>query len=166
MLRDAIATVSDIVEAKNITLLAEAAPMARFTADREAFLKICMTLLRNAVKFTPDDGRITVRTRHAAGSLNLYIEDTGIGIPTDALLRIGRPFEQVGNGALENGMRGSGLGLAIARSLAEMHGGSLRIRSTVGAGTIVLVHLPPPPRARAGLSPAHQARMEKAHATA
>jgi two-component system cell cycle sensor histidine kinase PleC len=43
-----------------------------------------------------------------------------------------------------NGMRGSGLGLAIARSLVELHGGSMRIRSTVGSGTVVLVHLPVP----------------------
>jgi two-component system cell cycle sensor histidine kinase PleC len=45
---------------------------------------------------------------------------------------------------LRNGMKGSGLGLAIARSLVELHGGSMRIRSTVGAGTVVLVHLPLP----------------------
>jgi two-component system cell cycle sensor histidine kinase PleC len=45
-------------------------------------------------------------------------------------------------GALDNGMKGSGLGLAIARSLVDLHGGSMRIRSSAGVGTIVLVHLP------------------------
>jgi two-component system cell cycle sensor histidine kinase PleC len=75
------------------------------------------------------------------GAVNVYVEDTGVGIPTDALSRIGRPFEQL-NSPLQNGIKGSGLGLAIARSLAELHGGSLRIRSSVGAGTIVRIRLP------------------------
>jgi len=75
------------------------------------------------------------------GAINIYVEDTGIGIPKEKLERIGRPFEQV-EGDLTRTYKGSGLGLAIARSLAELHGGSLRIRSAIGAGTIVMVHLP------------------------
>jgi two-component system cell cycle sensor histidine kinase PleC len=70
------------------------------------------------------------------------VEDTGIGIPADVLRRIARPFEQCG--PIFNGMKGSGLGLAIARSLVDLHGGSMRIRSVVGSGTVVLVHLPIP----------------------
>jgi len=54
---------------------------------------------------------------------------------------VGRPFEQIDT-PLEDGMRGSGLGLAIARSLVELHGGSLRIRSVMGAGTSVRIELP------------------------
>ncbi|MGH6935535.1 MAG: ATP-binding protein, partial [Methylocella sp.] len=73
--------------------------------------------------------------------LNIYVEDTGIGIPPAPLAKLGRPFEQL-DGTLDNGMKGSGLGLAIARSLVDLHGGSIRIRSSVGNGTIVLVHLP------------------------
>ena len=73
--------------------------------------------------------------------MNIYVEDTGVGIPAEELPRLGKPFEQC-DVALANGMKGSGLGLAIARSLVDLHGGSMRIRSTVGAGTIVLVHLP------------------------
>ena len=64
-----------------------------------------------------------------------------MGIPADALARLGRPFEQ-SDKSLSNGMRGSGLGLAIARSLIDLHGGSLRIRSSAGVGTIMQVHLP------------------------
>ena len=74
-------------------------------------------------------------------AVNIYVEDNGIGIPAQALKKIGRPFEQV-EGEFDKTYKGSGLGLAIAKSLAELHGGSLRIRSSVGTGTMVLVHLP------------------------
>jgi two-component system cell cycle sensor histidine kinase PleC len=69
------------------------------------------------------------------------VEDTGIGIPKDALKKLGRPFEQVGN-QFTKSHRGSGLGLAITLSLASLHGGAMRIRSAEGKGTIVSVRLP------------------------
>ena len=98
-------------------------------------------MLDNAVKFTPQEGQIAVRIRQVPGAINIFVEDSGIGITRDKIDRIGRPFEQV-EGDLTRSYQGSGLGLAIARSLTELHGGSLRLRSTIGAGTIVMVHLP------------------------
>jgi len=89
----------------------------------------------------PEGGAPAARTRHVPGALNIFIEDTGIGIPKEKIDRVGRPFEQV-EGDLVRSYKGSGLGLAIARSLTELHGGSLRLRSAMGAGTIVMVHLP------------------------
>ena len=71
----------------------------------------------------------------------LTIEDTGCGIPKEALSKLGRPFEQVQNQFSKN-HTGSGLGLAISRSLAQLHGGALKIRSTQGVGTIVSVRIP------------------------
>ena len=68
----------------------------------------------------------------------LGIADTGIGIAKDALARLGRPFEQV-ESQLTKSHQGSGLGLAIAKSLVELHGGRMRIRSTLGKGTLVVV---------------------------
>ena len=72
-----------------------------------------------------------------------FVEDSGIGIPKAALPKLGYPFEQVETNFARS-YKGSGLGLAIARSLAELHGGGLRIRSEEGTGTIVLVRLPRP----------------------
>jgi two-component system cell cycle sensor histidine kinase PleC len=69
------------------------------------------------------------------------IADTGIGIAPHSLVRLGRPFEQV-ESQLTKTYHGSGLGLAIARSLANLHGGSMRLRSKLGAGTVVCVSLP------------------------
>lgn len=131
---------------KTVTLAAETLPGVPVSADREALEKIIGKLVRNAIKFTPSGGRVRVRCRMIDGAVNIYVEDTGVGIPREALERICRPFEQI-NSPLQNGMKGSGLGLAIARSLAELHGGSLRIRSQVGVGTVVRVRLPIPPAA-------------------
>ncbi len=140
-LAGALASVEQAALEKNVALTAEAMPGRRAHADRAAFEKILSILLRNAVKFTPPEGRVSVRARFVMGTLNIYVEDSGAGIPAAALAKIGRPFEQL-SGGLDNGMKGSGLGLAIARSLVDLHGGSMRIRSTVGVGTIVMVRLP------------------------
>jgi two-component system cell cycle sensor histidine kinase PleC len=100
-----------------------------------------LNLLSNAVKFTPEGGLITVRGHVSSDAVMLAIEDTGIGIPSDALKNLGRPFEQV-ESQFTKSHQGSGLGLAIAKSLVELHGGAMRIRSTLGIGTVVGVRLP------------------------
>ena len=79
------------------------------------------------------------RVRHDA--VHLMIADTGIGIAQQSLKRLGRPFEQV-ESQLTKTYHGSGLGLAIAKSLANLHGGSMRLRSRLGTGTVVCVSLP------------------------
>ena len=82
-----------------------------------------------------------MRGRPRGGVVTIAIEDNGIGIPKDALHKLGRPFEQV-ESQLTKRHQGSGLGLAIAKSLVEMHGGAMRIRSVLGSGTMVVVRLP------------------------
>jgi two-component system, cell cycle sensor histidine kinase PleC len=137
----AVKIIEPIAAEKEIDIAAEPSPQTQIRADRNAIEKILTILLRNAVKFTPNRGRIAIRARTVLNAANIYVADTGIGISAGKLARLGRPFEQLG-GALDNGMKGSGLGLAIARSLVDLHGGSMRIRSSEGTGTIVLVHLP------------------------
>jgi len=110
-------------------------------ADRRAVKQIIVNLLSNAVKFTPDDGRVEVRGRMLQDSIVLMIADTGIGIPQDSLRRLGKPFEQV-ESQLTKSYQGSGLGLAIARSLTALHGGTMKLRSKLGSGTVVRVTLP------------------------
>jgi two-component system cell cycle sensor histidine kinase PleC len=113
----------------------------RVFADRRAIKQIAINLLSNAVKFTGEGGHISVRARNVAGALMLTIEDNGCGIPKEALGKLGRPFEQVQN-QFSKSHTGSGLGLAISRSLAQLHGGALKIRSKEGVGTIVSVRIP------------------------
>ncbi len=137
----ALRVMTVLAEEKGLALRAEAITGLHMKADRRAINQILLNLMSNAVKFTPAGGRITVRTRVVGKAVNIYVEDTGIGIPKDALPKLGRPFEQVEN-QFTKSHQGSGLGLAIARSLVELHSGSMRIRSSVGVGTVVLVRLP------------------------
>jgi len=143
-LADSLRMFATRVDEKQLTINAESEPAIRLSADRRMIKQIMINLLSNAVKFTPEGGRITVRARMVNGHINIAIEDTGIGIPKEALKNLGKPFEQV-ESQLTKRYGGSGLGLAIAKSLAELHGGAMRIRSTVGTGTIVLVRLPAAP---------------------
>src|SRR5437868_2452317 len=140
-LADIMRLVAARVDEKRLTVKSEIEPAIRLRADRRTIKQIVINLLSNAVKFTPDGGRITVRARIVNGHVNMAIEDTGVGIPKEALKNLGKPFEQV-ESQLTKTHRGSGLGLAIAKSLTELHGGAMRIRSSLGIGTIGIVRLP------------------------
>ena len=110
-------------------------------ADKRALKQVLINLLSNAIKFTPPGGKVVLRAYRYRGSLRIAIADTGVGIAKHEISRLGRPFEQVGN-QLTKGHKGTGLGLAISRSLVEMHGGKLDIKSRVGEGTTVTCILP------------------------
>ena len=140
-LAESLRVVSGRAQDKQLTLDADIAKSISVVADRRATKQIIVNLLSNAVKFTPDGGRIVVRSRQLDDRIVLMIADTGIGIAPHSLARLGRPFEQV-ESQLTKTYHGSGLGLAIARSLAQLHGGSMRLRSKLEVGTVVRVTLP------------------------
>jgi len=141
VLSDALRVVTVRAQGKNLTVSADVDDDIRIRADRRALKQIALNLLSNAVKFTPGNGHIELRSRSVGQAVTIAIRDTGIGIPREALPKIGRPFEQV-ESQLTKTHHGSGLGLAIAKSLIELHGGRMRIVSTAGVGTIVAVRLP------------------------
>ncbi len=141
ILADCLRVIVGRANDKGLTLNSAVTPAIVLTADRRALKQIVLNLLSNAVKFTPDRGAVTVRGRVRAGMVTIAISDNGIGIPKDALHKLGRPFEQV-ESQLTKRHPGSGLGLAIAKSLAELHGGTMCIRSVLGSGTTVVVRLP------------------------
>src|SRR5215468_2503898 len=140
-LAESLRVVSGRAEDKHLTLRADIESTISVTADRRAVKQIFVNLLSNAVKFTPDDGKVEVRGRMLNDSIVLMIADTGIGIAPDSLRRLGKPFEQV-ESQLTKSYQGSGLGLAIARSLTGLHGGTMKLRSKLGSGTVVRVTLP------------------------
>lgn len=141
LINEAVRVISLQATQKSITLDTQIAKDMELYADRRAIKQVVINLLSNAVKFTGQGGRISMRARKVSGAVMLTIEDTGCGIPKEALKKLGRPFEQVQNQFSKN-HTGSGLGLAISRSLTELHGGALKIRSTEGVGTIVSVRIP------------------------
>ena len=141
LIHETVRVISLQAAKKQISVETRIAESMRIDADRRAIKQIAINLLSNAIKFTGEGGHITVRARKVAGAMMLSIEDNGCGIPKRALGKLGRPFEQVQNQFSKN-HTGSGLGLAISRSLAELHGGALKIRSKEGSGTIVSVRIP------------------------
>ena len=141
LLADCIRVVSTRASEKRLAIMAEVETGIHLNADRRALKQIALNLLSNAVKFTPDGGAVTVQGRLRGGTVIIGITDNGIGIARQALQKLGRPFEQV-ESQLTKRHQGSGLGLAIAKSLVELHGGAMRIRSRLGRGTLVMVRLP------------------------
>jgi len=141
VVREVIEKIDPDAHAKSQKIIANLSSTSPLMADHRAIERIISHLVSNAIKFTPEGGRITVTTREVSGAINLYVDDTGIGIPKESLSKLGRPFEWVELDA-KKPTEGAGLGLAIARSFTELHGGTLTIRSTEGTGTTVLVRLP------------------------
>ena len=116
-------------------------PNLLLAADSRAFKQILLNLLSNAVKFTEPGGRIDIIAAADGDTMRLTVRDTGIGIPTDVLPRLARPFEQASNDPTR-AHGGSGLGLALVKSLTQMHGGEFSIESALGRGTTVTVTMP------------------------
>lgn len=107
-------------------------------------------LLLNAIKFTPDGGKIAVSgTRLADGGVELRVSDTGVGIESASLPQIFQPFftsfdvSHHSSGTYEFGRRGLGLGLSVVRAFIEMHGGQVTVESEKGRGTTFTLTLPP-----------------------
>ncbi|HSC60200.1 MAG TPA: ATP-binding protein, partial [Rhizomicrobium sp.] len=117
------------------------APPIHVEADRRAMKQILLNLLSNAVKFTPPGGHVTIGVAAADQRVTISVADTGIGIPADAIYRLGNPFVQIRNNAGTT-QTGTGLGLALVRALTEMHDGTFRIESAEGRGTTVSVSIP------------------------
>jgi heavy metal sensor kinase len=119
-------------------VLSEALPIF---ADPAAIERLLLSILDNAVKYTPIGGRVTVRASAEEHSVTIEIEDTGIGIAESDLPHVFERFFRADQ-ARSREIRGSGLGLSIARSIAEMHHGAIEVTSRVGRGSCFRVRLP------------------------
>jgi two-component system cell cycle sensor histidine kinase PleC len=131
-----------------IRIVTETPPDLMLVADRQSVRQVLFNLVSNAVKFTTEGGLVRIAASAEPDGVRLVVEDTGIGIPSVALAKLGRPFEQV-QSPLTRSHKGSGLGLAISRSLVALHGGTMQIDSAEGAGTKVTVFFPDRPPAAA-----------------
>jgi two-component system, cell cycle sensor histidine kinase PleC len=137
----AVLDVAPTAREKRIAIRVEVGQEVTVEADPLAVERILTTLTRNAVKFTPEDGEISIGAVAIGDLVHFIVEDNGPGITAEDVARLGRPFEQ-GDVVMANGMKGSGLGLAIANSLVELHGGTLRLQSRAGEGAAAVVTLP------------------------
>jgi hypothetical protein len=108
--------------------------------DRDAWEKVVLNLLSNALKFTAS-GRVSVRVEATADAAVLRGEDTGVGVPADELPRLFERFHRV-RGARSRSHEGSGIGLALVCELAELHGGTVSVASKAGEGSTFRIELP------------------------
>ena len=116
--------------------------MPPLNVDPRRLVQALGNLLANALKFTPEGGKIALTGRIAPdGSARFAVFDTGIGMAPETVAAALEPFSQL-DGSLARRFEGAGLGLPIARALAELHGGQLSIRSATGEGTTVTIILP------------------------
>jgi signal transduction histidine kinase len=107
--------------------------------DRRQLVRVFNNLISNAVKFTPQGGKVRVRVELQADIVRVSVSDTGIGIPAQDLPRI---FYKYFRSSSATTIKGTGLGLAISRSIVEINGGTIGVESTVGKGSTFLVSLP------------------------
>ena len=130
---------ADAAEKKQIKLEAQApGTPIEVNADHRAMRRMLINTVGNAVKFTPEGGRIVVAARANGTKLILDTIDNGPGIPAAERARLGNPYEQGESGRAQ----GTGLGLALVRALAELHGGGLSFHDAPGGGALVRIEMP------------------------
>jgi signal transduction histidine kinase len=109
-------------------------------ADERKVRQVVLNLLSNAIKFTPEGGRIEIHAVPVDGSVEVSVRDTGVGIAPEDQEAVFEEFRQVGTSAAKQ--EGTGLGLALCRKFVELHGGTIRVTSAVGAGSTFTFRLP------------------------
>jgi PAS domain S-box-containing protein len=114
----------------------------RIRVDPTKMHQIVVNLVSNAVKFTPEGGRIDITTRVGTDGIELRVADTGIGMTPQQIGLALQPFIRVDNDPMARKTDGVGLGLPIAQRLVQLHGGTLSFDSRPGIGTTVIVRLP------------------------
>ena len=136
--------ISGLASKKKISVSLTIDPSAAtIHADQRRLKQILVNLLSNAVKFTNDGGHVALQTKgdRERNALDISIIDNGIGISTIDLERLFRPFTQL-DSKLSRQYSGTGLGLSLVLRLAELHGGSVEVKSELGKGSCFTVSLP------------------------
>lgn len=140
ILESVISTGAGLVDEKAITITSTIDPaLPLIRGDRQRIYQILLNIMSNAAKFT-EAGTIDLAAMRQGDHVQITIRDTGAGIAAEDLEAVFLPFKQTQTGIRQGG--GTGLGMPISRSLAESHGGTLTVESTVGKGTAFALLLP------------------------
>jgi two-component system phosphate regulon sensor histidine kinase PhoR len=111
------------------------------TGDEDQLERVVLNLLNNAVKFTPEGGRLSINAYRQDKTVTISVSDTGVGIPVEEQPHLFSRFFRAST-AQESAVQGTGLGLTIVKSIVERHGGNVSLQSAPGVGTTVYVELP------------------------
>jgi signal transduction histidine kinase len=126
---------------KAIRLKAELAAAGQVQADAGKLRQMLLNLVSNAVKFTPEGGRVTIGAQRLADSVEISVSDTGIGIAESEFEHLFEEFRQIDSDVARE-QHGTGLGLALTKRFVELHGGQIRLASVVGKGSVFTLSLP------------------------
>jgi signal transduction histidine kinase len=141
VVKDACHTMTLYAEKKRVKLeakLDDNLPKAKF--DSDGIMQVLTNLISNSIKFTPENGQVTVSVQHKDEDLVIRVSDTGIGVPKENLPKLFAPFYQVHQHGQQ--VKGTGLGLAIVSKIVTQHSGRIEVESEVGQGTTFSVFLP------------------------
>ena len=143
LVREVVRTVAPLALEKELrVVMRPAAETPPVSADPLRIEQVLVNLLSNAIKFTPDGGEVTITCApDGHGMVECAVSDTGVGIPAEDLPAVFDKFHQV-DAARTAKVKGTGLGLTIVKHLVENHGGSIRVESSVGVGTVFTFALP------------------------
>jgi len=136
-----LATVEPLARTKAIALDSEADSRLHLVADPAKLKQMLLNLVSNAIKFTPNGGRVTILARQVDSWIEIAVSDTGIGIAKSDLGRLFTEFQQLDAGPGRE-QEGTGLGLALTKRFAELHGGHIRVESVQGEGSTFILKLP------------------------
>jgi two-component system, OmpR family, phosphate regulon sensor histidine kinase PhoR len=140
VVHDVVETLIEQMQAKNLRLLTDIAPLM-VKMDTDCVRQILVNLLANAMNYTPVGGKVTVKVKQDDRHWMVQVIDTGIGIPERDQPRIFERFYRVDKARSRNS-GGTGLGLAIVKHLVELHHGEIEVESTVGQGSVFTVRFP------------------------
>jgi signal transduction histidine kinase len=132
----------DVAQDKNITLTATIDPAGQITADRNRLQLLLSNLLDNAIKYTPNNGRVDIAADFSPKEVRVTVRDSGIGIDADDLPRI---WDRLYRADKSRSQRGLGLGLSLVKAFVDAHGGKATVTSQPGQGSVFLVTFPRTP---------------------
>ena len=142
MINDVVSTMTLVANEKGHRLNFEAiAEIPDFYGDRDKLEQVLYNVISNAIKYTPNGGKVNIRAGKLYSDFFVEVKDNGIGIPEKDLDRIFERFYRVDK-ARSRELGGTGLGLSISKSIIDAHGGTIKVESKVGEGTKVIIFLP------------------------
>ena len=139
IINSAANTIKNQAEEKGLELTIDVGQnLTKIKADRDKLIQVFVNLLGNALKFTPQGGKVEVIAREFEKSIEIHVKDNGIGIPPNRIDKIFDKFYQIDSTSTRS-YSGSGLGLAIVKGIIEGHSGTIRVESTLGNGSTFIV---------------------------